>query len=272
MQREPGIDPGGVEAVDALDQIGDLLRRRREAALVVAQRLAAKARMHIQRGQQRQPDAGALRGAHQGQRHLGRIGIGAAGRVVVHVMEFADLGVAGLQQLGIELCGNRLELIGVDAQRGAVHAVAPAPEVVMAARAAFGQAGDRALKRMAVGIDQPRQQRAAQLERLRRGGGRHARAHRGPLPLCIRFEQHVIGPARRQPGARGPQAQRCHVRPAAAQGMRPAPLRPCDATPAAPAQPAARPTPTAGPRSCRCAGTSRAAPHGCRAQARRSGA
>ena len=51
---------------------------------------------------------------------------------------------------------------GVMRLRGAVHAVAPAPEIVVAAVAALGQAGDGALERVAVAVDQPGQHRARQ--------------------------------------------------------------------------------------------------------------
>jgi hypothetical protein len=48
-------------------------------------------------------------------------------------MELADLGVAAGQQLGIQLAGDGLQLLGRDAVGGRVHAVAPAPEVVRCA-------------------------------------------------------------------------------------------------------------------------------------------
>jgi hypothetical protein len=60
----------------------------------------------------------------------------AAVGVVVQVVELADLRVAALQQLGVQLRGHRAQLRGRDAQRHAVHAVAPGPEVVSRLRAA----------------------------------------------------------------------------------------------------------------------------------------
>jgi hypothetical protein len=118
-------------------------------------------------------------------------------------MEIADLGVAAGQQLGIQLGRNRLELLGRDAVGRAVHAVAPAPEIVGrmgAGAAAFGQARHGALEGMAVRVDQAGQHRAGQTRGacrlLRRGAGLNA------LPAAVggHRQQDVFGPCALHPG------------------------------------------------------------------------
>ena len=73
---------------------------------------------------------------------------------MVQVMEFADLGVAAGQQLGVKPGGNGLELRGRYAQGHGVHAFAPAPEVIALRAALLGQTGHGALESVAVGVDQ----------------------------------------------------------------------------------------------------------------------
>ncbi len=83
-----------------------------EAALIGHRGLVAEAGRLVQHRQQRDADAGGLRGAQQAQRHLGRVGVRLAVRVVMHVMEFANAGVARAQHLDIELRGDGFQRIG----------------------------------------------------------------------------------------------------------------------------------------------------------------
>ena len=84
-------------ALHRFDDAGNGIRGGRKAALVLAQAGGGEARAHVEGGQQGQADTGGLGGTHQGQGHFCRVGIGCAARVIVQVVEFADLGVAALQ-------------------------------------------------------------------------------------------------------------------------------------------------------------------------------
>ena len=99
MQCHADVDTRvvGRLALYGFNDAGDRVGGRGKAALVLTQALGSKARAHVKGRQQGQAYAGALCGAHQGQGHLGRVGIGAAIHVVLQVLEFADLGVAALQ-------------------------------------------------------------------------------------------------------------------------------------------------------------------------------
>jgi hypothetical protein len=137
---------------------------------------------------------------HQGQRHLQRLRVRPAVDVVVQVVKLADMGVAGVQQLGIDKGRDGLELLRRDAIRRAVHAVAPAPEVVLAAVAALGQPGDGPLEGVAVGIYQagqhgPRQALCAAL-RFAWGVGHDV----APQAVGTDREQYVLRPIAVDPG------------------------------------------------------------------------
>ena len=123
-------------------------------------------------------------------------------RLVVQVMKFADLGIATLQQLDVELGRNGLQLRGCDLQRNAIHALAPRPKVVMCRLAPLGQAGKRALERVAVGVDQRRQHRPGEPGCVRR------RLDVGAdlVEAAVRADtqQNARAPAAVNPGLRGP--------------------------------------------------------------------
>ena len=146
-------------------------------------------------------------GVGQRAAHGQRVGVGAALGVVVQVVELADLRIAAAQQLRIQLRRHGAQLCRRDAQRHAVHAVAPGPEVVVLAAAAFGQAGEGALEGVAVRVDQAGQHRAGQHGGLRRRG--RAGVDLGPVAVGIGAQQHGVVPAPVDPGARCPQQRSC---------------------------------------------------------------
>ena len=122
---------------------------------------------------------------------------------MLQIMELADLRVAAVQQFDIQLCRDGVQLLGCDAQRDLVHAVAPGPEIVVLAVAPLGQAGERALEGMAVRIDKAGQRSAGEPCRAGRRG--HARFNARPAAVGADLEQHRIGPTSADPGARRPQ-------------------------------------------------------------------
>ena len=124
-----------------------------KTALVVAQRRRGKPRALVENGQQRKSDTRLRCGIGQRPRHQQRIFVLATILIVMQVVKFADVGVAAAQQLGVEFGGDRAQSVRRHRQRNAIHAVAPAPEVVMLVLAAFGEPGERPLESMAVGID-----------------------------------------------------------------------------------------------------------------------
>ena len=119
-----------------------------EAALALGQRAAVEAAGHVQHRQQGQADAGFARGGDQRARHRRRVGVRAAVGRVVQVVELADRGVAGFEHLDVQLRGDGLQRVGVEARGEAVHRLAPGPERVLRVGLALGQARHRALERV----------------------------------------------------------------------------------------------------------------------------
>ncbi len=226
VQRDAGRDPAALAGLphgflrDAQHGIG----RRPEAPLVFPQAGRAESRAHVQGGQQRQADAHPLRRAHQCQGHFAGLGIGPALRVVVQIVEFADLRVARPQQLGVQVGGDGLQLPRRHVMRDAVHAVAPAPEVFVAVLAAFGEAGDGPLERVAVSVDQAGQHRACKLCRAPRRFGRRIGRDLAPATVGAHREQHVMGPGAAHPGCGRQKAKRVsgHGSPRSLPAPRPA--------------------------------------------------
>ena len=123
-----------------------------ETALAVMQRPAVETAGLVKHRQQGQPDAGIFGGADDGLRHFRWVGIGATIRLVVQVMELADLAVTGFQHFAIQLGGNGIQLLGIDFSGETVHLFAPGPEAVGRIPAALGQTGHGALEGMAVTV------------------------------------------------------------------------------------------------------------------------
>ena len=162
-----------------------------------------KAAVLVKHGQQRHADAGALGGAQQAERHLGRVGISLSLGVVVQVMEFADAGVTRLQHVHIQARGNGLQLRGAELGSKSVHERAPAPEAVLRVAAVFGQTGHGPLKSMRVQIGHARQHRPCGA--WHQGGGGQSCLYGLPLALGIPLQQDITGPAVWQQGVFGKQ-------------------------------------------------------------------
>ena len=207
MDRDAGVDERPTDRALQRQHVGDA---GREAALVGAQLRRREAGALVQHRQQRQADAGLRGRVGERLRHRRRIGVAAAVVVVLQVVELADLGVAAGEQLDVQVRRDRAQLLRRDAQRDAVHAVAPRPEVVVRRVAAFGEAGEGALEGMAVRVDQARQHRAG--ERLDAFGCGDIGHDLGPAAIGADAEQHAVAPAPADPGAGRPQplAHGCH--------------------------------------------------------------
>ena len=256
MHHQAGIEPRAPTLGYVLRGCPHAVGGGGKAALVVAQGWLLKAGTFVQGGHQRHADTRGLRRIGQGPAEGQRIGIGLAIGRVLQVVELADLGVAALQQLKVQLGGDGLQLPGRDAKGHAVHAVAPGPEVIGLAFAPLGQAGKGALEGMAVGIDQARQDRPVQHQ----GAGRrllHTGLHRLPAPVAADAEQHICLPAAGQPGLWRPQQVGCGVRHRVSNPGRFAARR---AAGVGCALRAAGPAPKAGLRPCRWTSTSPTAP------------
>jgi hypothetical protein len=173
-----------------------------KAALVVTQCGLREPCAFIEHGQQRQTDAGGRGRVGQRPGQRARVGIGRAVAVVLQIVKLADLRVAAAQQLDVELRGDVTQRLGLDALRHAVHAVAPRPEIVVRRFAPLGQAGEGALKSVAVRVDQAGQRWAGEQGRF--GRRRHADLDAQPAAVAIGFEQHRIGPTATHPRARRP--------------------------------------------------------------------
>ena len=161
---------GVAKGLEACEQAQHRVGRADKATLIFAGRSAAEAAGLVQHGQQRQADAGALCGTHQGERKRRVVGIRTAIGIMVNVMKFADRRVAGLQHLDVEAERDGFHLRGVEPQREPVHQAAPTPEAVVlpigTLPAKFGEAGNGTLEGMRMqvghaGNDRPARDRHA---------------------------------------------------------------------------------------------------------------
>ncbi len=182
-----------------------------EAALAVGGRGAAEAALLIQHRQQREANAGALRGADDDTRQRRAVGVGPAIDVVVQVVELADRRVAGLEHLDEEIRRNRVEIFRRDRIGHAVHPVAPAPEAVIRRAAELGQPGKRPLKRVRVQVRHPGQHRPGRASHA----GSLAPARMGSDPSYaaggVPLDEDVARPARGQQRVNRVQGSGRHV-------------------------------------------------------------
>ena len=156
MQGQADAQQRRFERAQAFDQSQKRIDLMPEAALPRGQCAAIEAAAHVERRQQGEANAGFARCLDQRQRHLRRIGVGATIGRVMQVMELADLGIAGLEHLDIELGGDGLQFIRANAAGKRIHDLAPGPEAVVggcglaitAKTAALGQPRHRTLERM----------------------------------------------------------------------------------------------------------------------------
>ncbi len=133
-----------------------------ETALTLRQRAPVEAAGHVERRQQRETDARFVGRFDQRERHRGRIVVRRAIGLVMQIVELADLRVARLEHLDVELRCDRLEIVGPDAAGERVHHLAPRPEAVVGVRLALGEAGHRTLERVRMQVREARQHVAAE--------------------------------------------------------------------------------------------------------------
>ena len=119
-------------------------------------------------------------------------------------MELTGGGVAALEQLDEAPGGQGAEVLAGEQADGLVHALAPAPETVLGAGAAPGQAGDQALVDMRVDVDHARKHRAGQAL----GSLAVARMDAGDASVPVELQGHVLAPAVVEQGVSAVQALR----------------------------------------------------------------
>src|SRR5579863_204941 len=139
----------------ALHDARKALRVVEEALLPPARRRAAEAAVRVEGRQQRESDPGGGRRRSYTPGELGRVGVRGAVAIVVQVMKLTDMGEPSFEHLGVGECGQRLELLRVDALDEAVHEVAPGPEAIATRSAALGEAGEAALEGVTVEVAEP---------------------------------------------------------------------------------------------------------------------
>jgi len=120
--------------------------------------------MLVERGQQREPDAGAPGGRCNGEVRI-RLALPAE---PVQVEELGDLRVTAAQQLEIAAGTDRLEIIALQPAGERVHGVAPAPEIIALARGALRPGSEDALEGVAMRVDDSGQRKPADVGRARR--------------------------------------------------------------------------------------------------------
>ena len=159
-----------------------------------------------QNRQQGQADAGFACRRNQCTRHRRRIRVRGPVRRVVQIVEFADVGVTGLQHLDIELGCNRLQLVQArSSPRGGVHRLAPAPETVVLAAAMLGKACHCALERVRVQVRDARQRPAKLARMLGRGDWS------GKQAIGAATELRIVRPTSGQPCMLGAQAHQGRI-------------------------------------------------------------
>ena len=125
---------------------------------------------------------------------LAKVAIGRASNVVMQVMKLGHARVARLQHLKENLRCNRLDVLGREAVKVAIHQAPPCPEAVRWVRPAhFGQARHRPLKRVAVQVHRRRQK---QIHRAVTGSA--LRNHSRDSPIQANMNSTVLRPALRR--------------------------------------------------------------------------
>ncbi len=162
-----------------------------KATLPLVRRLATETGMAVQHRQQGQANAREAGSLADLQGQLSGVGVGFAGRVLVHVMEFSDRGKTALEHFDVQLASNDAELFRADLPDQTVHQVAPGPETVVRVTCHFGQTGHGALKGMRMQIRHTRQQRPLdKLGTLRIG----IDLDTGEQAIGADVETHIVGP------------------------------------------------------------------------------
>jgi len=180
----------------AREQRGIAIRAVEEALLPFVRRRAAEAAVYVKNRQQREADAGRLRGRRDPPRHLADIRIGPPVDIVMQIVEFADRREAGFQHLHVGKGRDRLGVVRRQAPKKAIHDLAPGPEAVMRRPAPLAKPRHAALECVAMQIRQAGDCKAGNMLRaVARGVGRHA----GDCAVC-NIHAYVRRPARGQKG------------------------------------------------------------------------
>ncbi len=178
-----------------------------EPPLTVGGGRTAEIAMRIEHREERHSDAGRRGSRQHALRHLGNVGIGRAVDAVMQVVEFADAREARFQHFDIELCCDRLDVVGRDGKCDAVHRLAPGPKIVRPRTAMFREPGHGTLEGVAVEVRHAgNADRMALVAGQRRGAGRDAfdqavvvDDHTNIVAPAVRRERRPEMQARRQP-------------------------------------------------------------------------
>jgi hypothetical protein len=150
--------PAGGNGADAVGGDADVEPARAQllhAREVVVDRRVAEARMAAARvggGQQHDREAGRRGGVGHRERHRVRLLVRRAVGAVVNVVELADGTVAGRRHLAVDAARDVVHARGVEPLGERVHALAPAPEIVVRALAALPDPAQVALEGVRVHV------------------------------------------------------------------------------------------------------------------------
>ena len=170
-------------------------------------------------GQQDDPQSRRVGRLGDGERHRVRLVVRRAVRLVVHVVELADRAVAGGGHLAIDAPGHVAHSGGIEPAGELVHALAPAPEVVVRAAGPLAAPAQVALERVRVHVGHGRDRvrphasfSTAVSSALAADGGvleRHVLLRRVADPGLVAHEHHARrARARRSRPRRGRRSRR----------------------------------------------------------------
>ena len=174
------------------DHSEDRKGRRREALLRRRERLLAEIPVSVERRQQGNRNAGALRGEQMLLRHFDAVRVRLSVRRVVQIVEFGHRGVAVLEHLAVELRRDRADVIGPELLQKGIHHLAPRPEAVLGRAHALGEPGHGSLEGMRMHVRHARDHRPA---RGLGACGILAAARRGDVAVVVDLDDDVPDPA-----------------------------------------------------------------------------
>jgi len=166
--------------------------RRREALLRRRKGCLAEIPVSVERRQQGNRDAGALRGEQMLLGHLDAICVGLSVRRVVQIVELGHRGVAVLQHLAVELGCDCAHVIGPELLQKRIHHLAPGPEAVLRRAHALGEPGHGSLEGVRMHVRHARDHRPA---RQLGAGGILAAARGGDAALVVDLDEDVLAPS-----------------------------------------------------------------------------
>ena len=181
-------------------QVRKRVCRMHEAPLAGRRGRAAKSRMRVKHGEQRETQSRRFCGGHDAPCKLRGIAIGFARGVMMDVVEFGDGRVTGLGHFDVRLCRDRLERLGVDVVEKAVHRLAPRPETVFIPGRRLPRApGKGALECMRMQIGHRRHDRARECLAI---VGARVRFDGDDVAVVIDVDGHTVSPTLGQQRAR----------------------------------------------------------------------